>query len=616
MERNQAVIERFSQDIQARFPERTVKHKAQVLKEFFETCQTDYDRVQIKDIKGWVLGQREAGVKLKTLQATVTTLKEFYKDCIMKSLVPTDPSQEIGWMSGRDSLPVLLDRPTFAKLRKLTLKKPRQRAILELLYSTGVRVSELVSIRLVDINWNIQQVSIQGAKGMKERCVPFSSECAVRLKSYLASRKVESPYFFSNGQGKRLTASLLNWQFRQYSKTLKTKITPFTFRLTFAVHLAQEQKSSRYIRELMGYSDLNATHHIYELLGDNEARKDDDNVDKHRNSVQCCRHSGTENILLVRRSKSCNYTISGGIDSKKTLLSSKKIKKLENTPGKSIEKRTQDIVKQFLNDNDMRLTESTRKGYGHALREFFATCSVGYDEVKAKDIRGWMAKLDERHLKLGTIQTIIVAVKSFYRYCMEENLILKNPCVNIRSPKRNDWLPVYLDKEAFTKLREISKNELRERAMIETLYATGVRISELLNIRLEDIEWGTRKIWIHKGKGNKERFVLYTGDCEAWMKEYLAKRKLESPYLFINRWGRPLNRNRVSVLFQKYSQTLNLEIKITPHTLRHTFAAHLAEKGMPQSYIQELLGHVDINTTEIYSRLNVLARKKQYDQYQ
>ncbi|MCQ6266857.1 tyrosine-type recombinase/integrase [Fictibacillus sp. WQ 8-8] len=150
--------------------------------------------------------------------------------------------------------------------------------------------------------------------------------------------------------------------------------------------------------------------------------------------------------------------------------------------------------------------------------------------------------------------------------------------------------------------------------MVETLYSTGVRVSELINITLEEIKWETRQIWIRKGKGNKERFVLFTHECYERIKAYLSDRETDSKYLFTNRQGGRLSRVFIEYQFRQFSDALGF--RITPHTMRHTFAAHLAEKNMPQSYIQELLGHANINSTRIYTRLMESARKKQYDKYQ
>ncbi len=156
-------------------------------------------------------------------------------------------------------------------------------------------------------------------------------------------------------------------------------------------------------------------------------------------------------------------------------------------------------------------------------------------------------------------------------------------------------------------LQEHTRSSLRDRAMVETLYSTGVRVSELINITLEEIKWETRQIWIRIGKGNKERFVLFTHECYERIKAYLSDRETDSKYLFTNRQGGRLSRVFIEYQFRQFSDALGFRI---------TFAAHLAEKNMPQRYIQELLGHANINSTRIYTRLMESARKKQYDKYQ
>ncbi|MED4041261.1 tyrosine-type recombinase/integrase [Niallia taxi] len=216
--------------------------------------------------------------------------------------------------------------------------------------------------------------------------------------------------------------------------------------------------------------------------------------------------------------------------------------------------------------------------------------------------------------KKGTIHIKLSGVKSFYQYCMEENLLKKSPIQTIKTPKKEDVLPYYLNRRQIAQLQELTKNDYQFRPIIETLYSTGVRVSELLQIQLEGIRWETRQIWIREGKGNKERFVLFTHDCAERLKKYLAMRETYSLFLFSNRRGEPQHREFIQKNFRSFSRSLGY--KVTPHTLRHTFAAHLAEKNMPQSYIQELLGHVDINSTRIYTRLMEYARKNKYDTYQ
>ncbi|RYG71388.1 integrase [Lentibacillus lipolyticus] len=273
-----------------------------------------------------------------------------------------------------------------------------------------------------------------------------------------------------------------------------------------------------------------------------------------------------------------------------------------------------EMLYQFFTDNEARFSDETKRSYQLSINQFFSFLNLNYGEIKALHIRAWLSELGEQGLKQRSIHLKLAALKSFYRYCLEENQIKKNPTLHVPSPKIEDSLPYYLDNRQLAELKEHVKQNVRERALVEMLYTTGVRISEVLNIRLEDIKWDTKQIWIRKGKGNKERFVLFTTECVERVNEYLSKREVESKFLFTNPKGGPLSRVYIEQIFREYSQAL--DFRVTPHTLRHTFAAHLAEKEMPQSYIQELLGHVNINTTRIYTRLSEKARKKQYDQYQ
>lgn len=281
-----------------------------------------------------------------------------------------------------------------------------------------------------------------------------------------------------------------------------------------------------------------------------------------------------------------------------------------------IVKKTYDTIEYFFKDNRARLSDETIRCYRIALNQFFKFCRKDLDEIKRVDIRGWHNEMDKRGLQPKSIHLKLVALRSFYQYCMEEYFIKKNPTLNMEMPKLDDSLPDYLEKKELALLLELVKDNKRERAIVETLYATGVRISELLNIRLADIKWDTRQIWIRKGKGNKERFVLFTAECEVRLKDYLLDLDSDSPYLFPNesRGGKPYSRDWVELRFREYSK--KLKFKVTPHKMRHTFGAHLAEKEMPLSYIKELFGHVNINTTRLYTRLNDKARKRQYDSYQ
>lgn len=274
---------------------------------------------------------------------------------------------------------------------------------------------------------------------------------------------------------------------------------------------------------------------------------------------------------------------------------------------------TEDRIKQFLKEYGFRLAGNTLENYQFAVEKFFEFIQKEYNQIKARDVRLWLEELNKKGFKTGTIRNRISGLRLFFKYCMEDNLIKKDPMENVDIPKLDDSLPSYLNLEQLNQLRELTKSNPIHRVIVETLYTTGVRICELVTLKLEDINWELRLIDIKKGKGNKERMVPFNYQCEQRLRDYLNKRVSNSPYLFINTKGRPYNIRTVQHHFERFSKIL--ELKITPHTLRHTFAAHLAEKGMPLVAIQTLLGHDNIRETRIYARLCAQARKKVYDRY-
>lgn len=241
-------------------------------------------------------------------------------------------------------------------------------------------------------------------------------------------------------------------------------------------------------------------------------------------------------------------------------------------------------------------------------------CEKPYNEVTTRDIRSWLKHLYESGYKSSSIKTKMFGLRLFYKYCLEEGLITHNPVESIPLPKDRDKLPHYLTIEQLVQLRLLCEGDLKLRAIIEVFYATGVRVSELVNMRLEDINWSERMIRIPKGKGKKERIVLFTNECAEHLNSYLQERRDELPFVFVNR----SETNAVTIWSVGYWLRPfgeKMGVHLSPHTLRHTFAAHLALKGMPLASIQALLGHDNPKNTIIYTRLHQEAQKQMYEQW-
>lgn len=271
-------------------------------------------------------------------------------------------------------------------------------------------------------------------------------------------------------------------------------------------------------------------------------------------------------------------------------------------------------IQKFHEEYSFRLAPITLQHYHHSVEKLIAFLEKPIIEITARDIRNWLSHLKANGYHPGTINNELIALKVFFRFCFEENYVTRNPVNSIPLPSLPDKLPRYLRVEQWKQLREIVGKKAEERAIVELLYATGVRLSELIDMKKEDIEWNERLIHIPKGKRKIGRIVCFSCECAEYLTAYLEKRKDDFPFLFVNPTGTgPARKRTIQTRFEKYGTQLG--IPISPHTLRHTFAAHLAIKGMPLEGIQTFLGHVSYYQTQMYARLYNQARKEMYDKW-
>ncbi|SFM33684.1 tyrosine-type recombinase/integrase [Salibacterium qingdaonense] len=273
---------------------------------------------------------------------------------------------------------------------------------------------------------------------------------------------------------------------------------------------------------------------------------------------------------------------------------------------------TKDLIASFQKQYQFRLQPYTVHAYTQNITAFFTFTDAPFHAVRPADIRAWMHALQEKGKKAATIHQKIASLTQFFDFCREEQRCRANPARSVVLPKLGERLPDYLTTAELEQLRELVESRPRERAIIEVMYATGVRLSELITIQRTDVNPTERSILIH-GKRRKERLVLYSHACGERLRYYLNTRMDTSPFLFLNTKGTPLQSRALRLTFEGYSRELGFNV--TPHTLRHTFAAHLAQKGMPLVYIQDLMGHDSIEVTRIYTKLYNEARKNQYDYY-
>ena len=235
--------------------------------------------------------------------------------------------------------------------------------------------------------------------------------------------------------------------------------------------------------------------------------------------------------------------------------------------------------------------------------------------TRAVDIDAFLAEQRDQKKATSSISRLITSLRKFYQWLVRQNIQKLNPMLEIDSPKKRRTLPVALTVNEVNNLLEQPDTKkqlgLRDRALLETLYATGIRVSELINLKFTDLHEELKLVKVF-GKGSKERLIPISEVALSWIDSY--KEKVRDPlilkigkntdFVFLNSRGSSLTRQAVWQIIKHYCKMAGIQKNVTPHTLRHTFATHLLENGADLRVVQEILGHSDISTTQIYTNLS------------
>jgi len=253
------------------------------------------------------------------------------------------------------------------------------------------------------------------------------------------------------------------------------------------------------------------------------------------------------------------------------------------------------------------------------LAVFLEERKVKLKEVDNIVLRGFLAVLQEKKNKKSTIARKLASIRTFFQFCIKMKWLEDNPAKVVATPKQERHVPSFLSEDEMAEFLDIPDSrqplDLRDKCLLELLYATGIRVSELVGINLEDVDFTERLIRI-RGKGKKERLVPFGKKAEDSLASYIrARRELlkgegDDAALFLNYRGERLTSRSVERIVDKYIRITALQRKISPHSLRHSFASHLLSRGADLRVIQELLGHESLATTQKYTHLDRRLQKK------
>lgn len=285
-----------------------------------------------------------------------------------------------------------------------------------------------------------------------------------------------------------------------------------------------------------------------------------------------------------------------------------------------------DLIREYLSycRVEKGLAANSIESYEHdlgRLRDWAVKNECDLLTLSRQDLREWLIDLSGDKLSENSKRRLISAVRGFYKFLMFDGHVTKNPAEDLIAPQKGVYLPRFLNRTEIDLLLAApdpsTETGLRDRAILELMYASGLRVSEAVNIKIHEIDIDAG-ILTTTGKGNKTRRVPVGSSAVEWLKSYLVVRRkkenIEVDRLFVSPNGRPMNRQGIYLLIADYARKCGLQ-GVSPHTLRHSFATHLVQNNADIRSVQQMLGHADISTTQIYTHITGTQLKRNYDRF-
>ncbi len=285
-----------------------------------------------------------------------------------------------------------------------------------------------------------------------------------------------------------------------------------------------------------------------------------------------------------------------------------------------------DLVREYLSylQVEKGLSKNSSDSYRRDLQKLVAWSEKTNLEIVSltrRDLREFLIDIGHQKLSPTSINRLISALRGFYKFLMFDRHITKNPAEDLQSQQKTAYLPKFLNQDEMGQMLTIpdvsTELGLRDRAILELMYACGLRVSEVCDLNIFDAELDTG-ILSCKGKGSKTRKVPIGKSAVEWLRSYLAirrqKENIEVQNLFVSKFGKPLNRQDVFYLVKECGEKIGRD-DASPHTLRHTFATHLVQNSADIRSVQQMLGHADISTTQIYTHITNQQLRKTYEKF-
>ena len=518
-------------------------------------------------------------------------------------------------------------------LSQLNLETPfglRNRALLETLYSTGIRRTELVGLNIEDVNWQAAVISVRHGKGNKQRIVPVGQRAVEWLGKYffeirptLLKDRSEQALFLTY-KGKRFTCSGLANVIAPLVRIVSNVGCCHIFRHSMATAMLDNGADIRSIQEILGHEELSSTQ-VYTHVATEKLREVYDKT----------------HPQLPERAVECNtlakpLLISGGQPFSK-ISGRKKNPEISGELAKLMEKYLTAMAADSLSVQ----TIAKRKQH---LQRFARWCQLraidnaqevthGLIEHYHKDL--FRQRKTDKPLTQAYLGRHLISIRCWFTWLSTKEFISHNPAKNIQLPRRTKTIPHYIlsqqeIEKIFAQVDISDPLGVRDRAMLELLYATGIRRQELCSLNLADVNFAQKTLRIFHSKGNTERIIPVNNTSCHWLEFYLAKVRGnilqqnllcpnphnpllqldEQKALFLGRFGNRLSPITFSAIVKLYFKKAGIKKPGNCHLFRHTLATGMLENGADIRHIQQMLGHTNLSSTQIYTKVSIRKLKE------
>ncbi len=578
--------------------------------------------VTMQQIDEFIDKQQARGLKPATINRRLASIHTFYEFIASAGLYP-DLVNPVQWRRHRikegNHLPRDASEADVARLFA-TIDDKRDKAMFGLMVGAGLRVGEVVSMQQDDMDPPLSpgqtaRLRVRG-KGQKERIVWLTPHWYEVMTEWLAQRPESgSNHLFLNQHRRALSVAGVQYRLRQVCQRAGIQITCHQLRHTFARRLAEQQMPTESIAELMGHAQVSTTQRY--TAGANLALRNSflgamAQLEQETTVLEQSNQSPLSSRPARRVEKADNHKLQAELDRLATLPDW-----LAPVLQRYLRQRWQQWQPHVATRLVVNLSAQLRRHWRWLIKERQLN---SWADLKRPDLEAWLAQRQTDGVKANTIRTELSTLKACLREALAQQMPVSAHLLRVKPPKKAQPLPRYLTTPQMKALTETVLAETAApsalsaltRAWFLTLAHTGVRMSELLNLRLSDVDFHRQQLFIIGGKNGNERIAYMTPPLSLALSTYLQHRPVtDDDHFWLTTAGSRLTAAGIANQLHRWGS--QCDVHVTPHRLRHTFATQLVNQGMPLATIAKLLGHQTLNMTQHYARLYEHVVKEQFE---